>query len=148
VPLIAEVEIAPQARRANAGSHQPDSSSSTAPHSNDYVWLAANVREDGRYAQRIIIRPFGCRNQIEAEGRLAVYAGRDSHGSVILAAFHKGELAPLQRRRIGPDPVFGRRWELAGCGPVLRRMTAGHSGKVGSVLDLRSCAAHASTTML
>ena len=30
VPLIAEVEIAPQARRANAGSHQPDSSSSTA----------------------------------------------------------------------------------------------------------------------
>jgi hypothetical protein len=94
---------------------------------NDYVYLVENVREGGRHVQRII-KTLGRRDQVEAEGlldQLAVSAARHTRRTVVLSAFHKGELAPLHRESIGPDLVFGRLWELTGCGPVLRRMAAG-----------------------
>ena len=53
-------------------------------------------------------------------------AARHSRRTLVLSAFHKGELAPLQRASIGPDLVFGRLWEQTGCGPVLRRMAEEH----------------------
>lgn len=86
-----------------------------------------DVREGGRHVQRII-KTLGRRDQVEAEGLLdqfAVSAARHTRRTVALSAFHKGELAPLHRESIGPDLVFGRLWELTGCGPVLRRMAAG-----------------------
>jgi len=94
----------------------------------DYVYLVENVREGGRHVQRVI-KTLGRREQVEAEGlldQLAVSAARHTRRSLVLSAFHKGELAPLRRESIGPDLVFGRLWEQTGCGPVLRTMAAEH----------------------
>src|SRR3712207_4447730 len=76
-----------------------------------------------------VVKPLGRRDQGEAAGlldQLAISAARHSHRTLVLSAFHKGELAPLRRGSIGPDLVFGRLWERTGCGPVLRRMAQDH----------------------
>jgi hypothetical protein len=94
----------------------------------DYVYLVENAREGGRHVQRVI-KTLGRRDQVEAAGlldQLAVSAARHSRRTLVLSAFHKGELAPLRRASIGPDLVFGRLWEQTGCGPVLRRMAEEH----------------------
>lgn len=92
----------------------------------DYVCLVENIREGGRHLQRVI-KTLGRRDQVEAAGlldQLAISAARRTRRTLVLSAFHKGELAPLRRGSIGPDLVFGRLWEQTGCGPVLRRMAA------------------------
>ena len=92
----------------------------------DYVYLVENVREGGRHVQRAI-KTLGRRDQVEAAGlldQLAVSAARHSRRTLVLSAFHKGELVPLRRESIGPGLAFGRLWERTGCGPVLRRMAA------------------------
>jgi hypothetical protein len=94
---------------------------------NDYVYLVENVREGGRHVRRII-KTLGRRDQVEADGlldQLAVSAARHTRRTVVLSASHRGELAPLHRASIGPDLVFGRLWELTGCGAVLRGLAAG-----------------------
>jgi hypothetical protein len=92
----------------------------------DYVYLVENIREGGRHLQRVI-KTLGRRDQVEAAGlldQLAISAARHTRRTLVLPAFHKGELAPLRRESIGPDLVFGRLWEQTGCGPVPRRMAA------------------------
>jgi hypothetical protein len=92
----------------------------------DYVYLVENIREGGRHLQRVI-KTLGRRDQVEAAGlldQLAISAARHTRRTLVLSAFHKGELAPLRRESIGPDLVFGRLWEQTGCGPVPRRMAA------------------------
>jgi transposase len=94
----------------------------------DYVYLVENLREGGRHVQRVI-KTLGRRDQVEAAGlldQLAVSAARHSRRTLVLSAFHKGELAPLRRESVGPDLVVGRLWERTGCGPVLRRMAQDH----------------------
>ena len=94
----------------------------------DYVYLVENLREGGRHVQRVI-KPLGRRDQVEAAGlldHLAISAARHTRRTLVLSAFHKGELAPARRESIGPDLVFGRLWERTGCGPVLRRMAQDH----------------------
>jgi Transposase DDE domain len=94
----------------------------------DYVYLVENLREGGRHVQRVI-KTLGRRDQVEAAGlldQLAVSAARHTRRTLVLSAFHKGELAPLRRQSIGPDLVFGRLWQQTGCGPVLRRMAEDH----------------------
>ncbi|HYO34307.1 MAG TPA: transposase [Nocardioidaceae bacterium] len=94
----------------------------------DYVYLVENVREGGRHVQRVI-KSLGRRDQVEAAGlldQLAISAGRHSRRTLVLSAFHKGELAPVRRESIGPDLIFGRLWEQTGCGPVLRCMATEH----------------------
>jgi hypothetical protein len=94
----------------------------------DYVYLVENVREGGRHVQRVV-KTLGRRDGVEAAGpldQLAISAARHSRRTLVLSAFHKGGLAPLRRESLGPDLVFGRRWERTGCGPVLRRMAREH----------------------
>jgi transposase len=94
----------------------------------DCVYLVENVREGGRHVQRVI-KTLGRRDQVEAAGlldQLAVSAARHSRRTVVLSAFHKGELPSLRRESIGPELAFGRLWEQTGCGPVLRRMAEEH----------------------
>ena len=75
----------------------------------DYVCLVENIREGGRHLQRVI-KTLGRRDQVEAAGlldQLAVSAARHSRRTLVLSAYHKGEIAPLRRESIGPDLVFG-----------------------------------------
>jgi hypothetical protein len=94
----------------------------------DYVYLVENLREGGRHVQRVV-KTLGRRDQVEAAGlldQLAISAARHSRRTLVLSAFHKGELAPVRRESIGPDLIFGRLWKETGCGPVLRRMAQDH----------------------
>jgi hypothetical protein len=42
----------------------------------------------------------------------------------VLSRFYRGELPELRRVSIGPDLVFGRLWQEAGCRDVLRSLLA------------------------
>jgi Transposase DDE domain len=88
----------------------------------EYLYLVENAREAGRHVQRVI-KALGRRDEVEnsdvLDGLIAS-AARHSRRSIVISGFYRGELPALRRLVIGPDLVFGRLWQAAGCADVLR----------------------------
>ena len=92
----------------------------------EYLYLVENAREGGRHVQRVI-KALGRRDAVEESDLLdglIASAARHSRRSIVLSSFYRGELPELRRVSIGPDLVFGRLWQEAGCRDVLRSLLA------------------------